>query len=301
MTQNAISAEYWVGVDGGGTKCRAALFNVHGQLLGEGAGGPANVAKHGQLALSSILTAVKSAVVNAGLQFNAIRGNLVVSAGLAGAYLESSAMLLNDWQHPFTEFVFSSDLHTALLGAHDGEDGVVIITGTGSCAAVLQNQTVTQFGGYGFHLGDQASGAWLGQMATRQALLAADHLSEDSLLWQAVSAFYDCPTPSSLVDRLNCALPAEFARFAPQLFELYENDLAAQRIINEGAGYLNQLAQRALGDSDMKVVFSGGLAARWQPLLAESIRTRIKPALHGPEWGAVYLAKQKLAVAKRLT
>ena len=137
MTQNLKYGEYWVGVDGGGTKCRAELFNEFGESLGQGVGGPANIARHGQLALSSILTAVKDAVTDAGLKFSDISSELVVSAGLAGAYLESSTALLEQWQHPFAELVFSSDLHTALLGAHGGEDGVVMITGTGSCAAVL--------------------------------------------------------------------------------------------------------------------------------------------------------------------
>ena len=294
MTQNPNYGEYWVGVDGGGTKCRAELFNELGESLGQGVGGPANIARHGQLALSSILTAVKQAVADAGLQFNDISSELVVSAGLAGSYLDSSNALLNQWQHPFAELVFSSDLHTALLGAHGGEDGVVMITGTGSCAAVLQNGKVSQYGGYGFQLGDQASGAWLGQMAARQALLVADKLGQDSLLWQEVSRFYNCSTSSGLVERLNSALPGEFARFAPRLFELAKHDPASAAIIEEGAEYLNELAKRALWDSSMNLVFSGGLAAAWRPYLTESVAARVKPALHGPEWGAVYLAQQQL-------
>ena len=294
MTQNPNYGEYWVGVDGGGTKCRAELFNELGESLGQGVGGPANIARHGQLALSSILTAVKQAVADAGLQFNYISSELVVSAGLAGAYLDSSNALLNQWQHPFAELVFSSDLHTALLGAHGGEDGVVMITGTGSCAAVLQNGKVSQYGGYGFQLGDQASGAWLGQMAARQALLVADKLGQDSLLWQEGSRFYNCSTSSGLVERLNSALPGEFARFAPRLFELAKHDPASAAIIEEGAEYLNELAKRALWDSSMNLVFSGGLAAAWRPYLTESVAARVKPALHGPEWGAVYLAQQQL-------
>jgi len=93
---------------------------------------------------------------------------------------------------------------------------------------------------------------------------------------------------------LNSALPGEFARFAPQLFELAKDDAAAEAIIKEGAGYLNELAKRALVNSNMNLVFSGGLATAWRPHLAESVAARIKPALHGPEWGAVYLAQQQL-------
>lgn len=295
MTQNLINSRYWVGVDGGGTKCRAELFNAQGERLGDGIGGPANIAKYGEQALFSILSAVEGAVASAGLHFADIKHELVVSAGLAGAYLDSSAVMLTQWQHPFAAFMFSSDLHTALLGAHGGEDGVVVITGTGSCAAVLQQGKVTQYGGYGFQLGDQASGAWLGQNAARQALLVADQLQEENGLWQAVSAFYGCTRPADLVDHLNTALPGEFARFAPQLFALAEQDVAAKAIINAGADYLNRLLNRALGERDIPIVTTGGLAPMWRPYLAPAIRARISTAQHGPEWGAVYLARQRLA------
>ncbi|GGF79619.1 BadF/BadG/BcrA/BcrD ATPase family protein [Alteromonas lipolytica] len=299
MTQNLYNKQYWVGVDGGGTKCRAELFNFEGDSLGYGLGGPANTAKYGEQALQAILTAVQGAVSQAGLHFADVSDELVVSAGLAGAYLASSQVLLSQWQHPFAHWTFSSDLHTALLGAHGGDDGVVVITGTGSCAALLYQGTVIQYGGYGFQLGDQASGAWLGQKAVQQALLMADKLSSESQLWQAVSEFYQCPAPADLVERLNTAQPGEFARFAPALFELAKTDPAAKAIINEGADYLNQLIRRTLHNGNLPVTLTGGLASLWQPLLDPAIAVLVKPAQYGPEWGAVLLARQQTEPASQ--
>ncbi|NVK58019.1 MAG: ATPase [Alteromonadaceae bacterium] len=293
MNKRKDNQRYWVGIDGGGTKSHAVLFDVHCQPLGQGLSGPANIARHGEQALTEILCAVEQAVVNSGLSFDIVKGQLSVSAGLAGAYLGSSVALLKRWQHPFADFTFTSDLHTALLGAHGGNNGAVLITGTGSCAASLVNGQVSQFGGFGFQLGDQASGAWLGQQAARLALLHADGLGSGEGLWRAVKDFYGCSTSAQLVDMLNGAAPGEFARFAPQVFHLASQaDDGAQQLIQQGADYLNALVKRALADTAMPLVFNGGLAALWQPYLDPEIKARIRPAQYSPEWGAVYFSRQ---------
>ena len=38
-----MSYKYVVGIDGGGTRCRALLQDIDGNTLGEGAAGPANI------------------------------------------------------------------------------------------------------------------------------------------------------------------------------------------------------------------------------------------------------------------
>ena len=198
---------------------------------------------------------------------------------------------------PFATINVSSDLHTALLGAHGGLDGAVMITGTGSCAALLAEGEVIQFGGYGFQLGDQASGAWLGQRAVQQALLSADGLSPVGRLWPAVCEFYDCQSPAAVVDLLNTARPGEFARFAPTVFALSRHDKAASDIVDAGATYLNALAQRCLADQPVSIVLTGGLAELWLPCLAEPVQARVANAQFGPEWGAVYLAQTRSAAS----
>ncbi|MDC8832203.1 BadF/BadG/BcrA/BcrD ATPase family protein [Alteromonas gilva] len=284
---------YWVGIDGGGTKSHAVLFDAQYQVLGEGRSGPANIARHGKQALNAILGSVEQAVANSGLSFDSIKSELSVSAGLAGACLDSSVALLERWQHPFGDFTFTSDLHTALLGAHGGGDGAVLITGTGSCAASLVNGQITQFGGFGFQLGDQGSGAWLGQQAIQLALLHADGITSAEGLWHAAKEVYGCNTPAQIVDLLNGASSAEFARFAPQVFTLASQaDECAQQLIQQGADYLNTLVMRALADSSMPLVFNGGLAALWLPYLDAAIRAHIRPAQYSAEWGAVYFCRR---------
>ena len=66
MQKNTVGNRLWVGVDGGGTKCRAVVFDDQLNELGQGLGGPANIAKYGHQALAAILQAVQAAAENAG-------------------------------------------------------------------------------------------------------------------------------------------------------------------------------------------------------------------------------------------
>src|SRR5690606_19565317 len=69
-----------------------------------------------------------------------------------------------------------------------GEGGVVII-GTGSAAMSVVDGKRHQAGGWGFHIGDQMSGAILGRELVRHAVEAEDGLVEGSPLTRAVIAW----------------------------------------------------------------------------------------------------------------
>mgnify|MGYP001483485998 CR=1 FL=1 len=58
---------FYVGVDGGGTKCRAEAYNAKGEVIGAGVAGPANVARAADIARQSIVNAVAAALADAGL------------------------------------------------------------------------------------------------------------------------------------------------------------------------------------------------------------------------------------------
>lgn len=292
---NKDKQQYWVGIDGGGTKCRAILFDANGDEIAQGLGGPANIARYQQTALESMLDAVKAAVASAGLDFEEVSPLLDVCAGLAGAFLPSSQQLLTQWEHPFGSFVFTSDLQVALIGAHGGEEGAVIITGTGSCAATLERTAegyrVHQLGGYGFQLGDQSSGAWLGRQAVQQALLHADGIVDAKGLYDLVTGFYQCQTATEIVERLNRAQPGEFAQLAPGIFALANQDSSAAQIVQAGADYLNALAERVLSESSHRLVCLGGLAQKWLPLLSEGVKLRLSNPAKSAEWGAMHYAR----------
>ncbi len=284
-----VKTYYYVGVDGGGTKCRAEVFNAEGECLGAGVAGPANVARASEVARQSIVNAVTTALYDAGLDAPEVLSHTAVGAGLAGANLPSAAGALQNWQHPFAAFGFTSDLHAAMLGAHSGQNGAVLVCGTGSCAASLVDTKLHQYGGHGFVLGDKGSGAWMGRQAVMYTLEAIDGVAVHTDLADRVCDHFACNTTLALVDRLHAAPPADFGELSPIILSLAERgDEQANRIVKDGAAYLSTIAQRALNDCSGKLVLVGGVAGYIKPWLSQVVQNAIVPAQHGPEWGAFY-------------
>ncbi|MFC0446082.1 BadF/BadG/BcrA/BcrD ATPase family protein [Pseudidiomarina halophila] len=287
--KHKTSSLYYVGVDGGGTKCRAELYNPQGDLLGSGVAGSANIARQGNTAEQSILSAVRNAFDAADIDQRYL-GDACVCAGLAGANLPSAAATLSKWQHPFQQFHFTSDLHTALYGAHAGENGAVLVMGTGSCAAALVDGNLTQFGGHGFLLGDKGSGAWLGKQAVMHTLEAIDGVVERGELAEAVCSHYQCQSATDIVDRLIQANPGVFGEICPIILKLArENEPTARALVERGSRYLSDIARKAVQLSGGNLVIAGGVAEAMTPWLDEDIRSALRPTQFGPEWGAILL------------
>jgi len=66
MTRSNPTPELFVGVDGGGTKCRVRLRDAEGALLAEAEGGPANIRLGLNLVWANILAALDQALSRAG-------------------------------------------------------------------------------------------------------------------------------------------------------------------------------------------------------------------------------------------
>ena len=288
---------YYVGIDGGGSKCSAMLFSQQGELLSQGIAGPANAARDLPLAIQSMVAAVQLALQNAGLSASLLN-QLQVGAGLAGASVAKVHAELLAWPHPFATFKVSSDLATACCGAHGGEDGAILITGTGSSAALMRDGELTQFGGHGFLLGDKGSGAWLGRSAVAATLEALDGVISRTAMHDTVLEQLQCANSAALVQRMILASPSDFAALAPQILSLAEQDEpSATAIVRQGTEYLDKLCQRALQGSDLSLALIGGLAPLLQPWFSPQVRQRIVNAQAGPEWGAVQLLRASQVIA----
>src|SRR5919112_4015887 len=122
----------FLGIDGGGTKCRARLRDAQGTPLGEGTGGPSNFRLDPDLVWNSILTACREALAQAGLHESDLK-RIHAGMGAAGAGQASAVERLLSRPHPFASFAIDTDAHTAWLGAFGGGDGAILILGTGSC------------------------------------------------------------------------------------------------------------------------------------------------------------------------
>lgn len=287
----------YLGVDGGGTKCKARLETSSGECIGEGLSGPANPAQGADVAFSSIIDAANQALRAAALPASEIK-NLSVCLGLAGVNVPAYRAKAQAWSLPFKRVFITTDLHIACAGAHGGEDGGIIITGTGSSALASVNGKPTVVGGHGFPLGDQASGAWLGWRALAYTLAVLDGLQSATPLFDKICAVLDTNDRGEIVGQALHYKPTDFAKLAPAVVELATNcDFVSQNIVKDGIIYLSSVITRLKDLGAQRISMIGGLANYWHDWLDDDFQQFISPAQCSPEYGAVALAKHYLKEA----
>jgi N-acetylglucosamine-6-phosphate deacetylase len=106
------------------------------------------------------------------------------------------------------------DVDLALSGAFEGEDGIIAALGTGSVFARQIGGQMRRLGGYGFQLGDEASGAWIAREAMRRTLHARDGLVPEGPVTAEIWAHFGDVGAMMIFAR--DARPAEFARSRPR-------------------------------------------------------------------------------------
>jgi len=293
---NLDSEQLFVGIDGGGTKCRARLFGANDKVLGTGLGGPANPLHGEAQAKASIRQAVDMALAEAGLP-NSAAHNLIAGVGLAGVNLPSLFEVMNAWHHPFKKMYLTTDLHIACLGAHIRNEGAVIIAGTGSCGYSFVNGRATIIGGHGFPFGDKCSGAWFGLEAVKAVLLASDNLGPQTYLNDLIGNHLSAKGVM-IVDKMGAAKSNDYAQFARFVLEAAEQkDEVAIKIMREGADYMSALAEKLWETGPSRMSLIGGLSGPLTPWLNPSVAASLSNPISQPEFGAVYFAKQQHALA----
>ncbi len=262
--------KYLVGVDGGGSGCRAALADSGGNILGRGECGSANIMTDFDGARSNIMKAVELAFHDAGVDVSEIPDAAAV-LGLAGANGQDYARFI-EAELPFRKIRIETDADTALQGAIGHGDGTVAIIGTGSVYVSRQNGKTRTVGGWGFNVGDLGSGARLGSSLLQEVLLAYDHVKEGSPLTQEVLASFD-GDPVKLSDFAHFAQPGDFARFAPMVFEYAaEGDFVARLIRDKAVDDVEAELAAILPEGASVFCLLGGLGHRYAPLLKPQFR-----------------------------
>jgi glucosamine kinase len=286
--------QLYLGVDGGGSKCRVIIFSDDQGQLAEATSGPANVLRGVDNAIANILQATDEALQQLNLP-ESYKSELIAGIGLAGLNLDSCMAEIKLWQHPFKQAFFTSDLHIACIGAHKGQDGAVMIVGTGSSALISYGGHIDEFGGHGFPIGDSGSGAWLGLRAIEHTLLVMDGVEQETGLSKKIESIFSVARAIDLAQVVAHFVPADFAKLAPAVMELANHgDEQALYYVSQGARYLSRIAMRMLEKNSVNLAMIGGLSPLMVKFFDPEIQQRIIAAELPPEIGAVLFAKQHL-------
>jgi glucosamine kinase len=279
-----------LGVDGGGTSCRARLCAFSGQLLGEAATGPANLRLGLQQSFSEILDAATQCLGQAGLPRSYL-GKMVACLALAGASEPNFLAAAQSYPHPFRRAIVTTDAHAACIGAHGNNDGGVIVAGTGTVGWALVRGQTHRVGGWGLPISDEGSGAWLGCEAVRRLLWALDgRIAWTGLLRALGDKFGD--DPHAVVAWAHAAAPGDFASLAPDIFDhATRDDPIARELISLAAGHIDVLADRLIAIGATRLALVGGCAPFLVPSLAERTKLHLVEPAGDALSGALHLAR----------
>lgn len=284
-----MTSYYYLGLDGGGTRCRARLIDAQGTLLAQAEGGPANVFSAWDAAIG-VLEALIAQVANEA-QIAATQIHIV--AGLAGANVPSVQRRLAGWHPACASLRVVTDVEIACAGAHGGAPGAVFIVGTGSQGASWDGENFTLLGGWGFALSDLGSGAVLGQRALRLALLAHEGVVPASSLTERLMQRFAGDAETLLLWSQQ-ATTAEWGSVVPEVFAAAEQgDVHGLTLVRQTAEEITLMAQPLLARQPGKLALMGGLA---QPITAYLPET-LQSALVTPQGDALSGA---LALARRV-
>ena len=291
MTAASQPGPLFVGVDGGGTGCRARIEDAEGCLLGTGIAGPAALRLGVDRALVEVEKACRAALEEAGLDSNALR-SMHAAVGLAGVGRKGAHEELMTQPHPFRSVVYAHDATIACIGAHGAKDGGIVIVGTGSVGFAVVGEREVRVGGYGFPISDEGSGADLGLHAIRLALRAYDERAVGtSLTRDVMMRFHN--DPFEAVAWMDRATGTDYATFAPLVMRHADaGDPVARRIVRDAAEQIDELVRRLSECGASRVALLGGLASSMQPWLAPDVQRRLVPVEGDAVDGALRLARR---------
>ena len=324
-----MSEKVVIGIDGGGTRLRAAIVSCAGELLGLGEGGSGN---YHDVGAGQVRTNISEAVSQAWAAFDN------TPQEVAAIFLGLGSIVTHEDQEAIREIVrelalvppnsigVDHDLRVALMGGLAGETGIVLIAGTGSsCYGRDKHGNSWQSGGWGPTLDDPGSSFWLGRMAMIAAIRDYDGRGEATRLRDSVVDALELSDIRHILRRveLQGMKRSEVAALARLVTEsAAEGDSVACQIIQQGtdelakmvAAVAAKLAISNVSTQPIPVVVTGGLTAARQVFmkpLTESLRrlapvTSLKESFLPPVLGAALLAIELAGesittnVAKRL-
>lgn len=279
-----------LGVDGGGTGCRARLTDLGGHVLGEGTAGPANIRFGLKESFGAVMRATEECLEEAGLPADEV--DIVACLALAGASEPTHLAAARTYNLPFMQTILTTDAHAACVGAHGGQNGGIIIIGTGSVGWGLVGGREYRVGGWGFPVSDEGSGAWLGCETARRVLWAYDGRAPWTDLLKRVLERFD-GDPHAIVRWMGQARPRDFAVLAPLVLEYAaRNDPASRELLTAAGQHIDAIARRLAALGVPRLALSGGLATGIEPWLAPDTRQLLVTPIGDALSGALRLARE---------
>lgn len=296
---------FFIGIDSGGTKSELLITDsennfvfrksynaVHYSLSGK-----EKLLAHLQKIITDAVNRKKLNLVNCG-------GICIGLAGVREQNVKKELQKHLSKQLGFKNILIDSDSSIALYGAFSGNDGLILICGTGSILFGLTNKKFVRIGGWGKIIGDYGSGYDIGKNAIRNLACEYDRNVKTSGLSRAIEKKYSINRKNIL--KIIYQDNLELQKLVPLVLEYAgRNDKGAERIINmavDGLLYHFEIFFSTIKlKKKINVAFSGSILEN-KNALSEKLKNKLRSNFgniiltnkkYTPAEGAVLLAKNK--------
>jgi N-acetylglucosamine kinase-like BadF-type ATPase len=302
------------GIDGGATQTRVVLAD-QGSLLGLGVGGPSNYNNVGvDGAREGIREALEKAWSASRVRQTGLRS---VFMGMAGVVSEADREIIHGIAEdlslaPVNAIEVDHDIRIALAGGLGGQEGIVLIAGTGSSSYGRRADGRSHRTGWGYLLDDAGSAYYLGLEAIKSAVRAADGRGRKT----ALSAVVRTRFGYSHIDEIMAIVYRDrpditgIAALAPDVIATAESgDAVADSILGQGARELASMVNVVAGNlgfaaGSLRVTMVGGLvesSRKYSERIGRAILellpgATLQPPLLPPVCGAALLALQNAGI-----
>jgi len=251
---------YYLGIDGGGSTIRAALVDQEKTVL-----------EHFKLARNANPTSTGFEYLKATLQMiqrrimNYSKDITHITISLAGVGTEQQSLLTREtvlkvFENVQQVFVYH-DAQASLLANSPKAASILVICGTGSVVVGKdQKEGFYRVGGWGYLLGDEASGFWLVKRLFQEYLRFQDGVRKDDQAFDVFRKHFESQPRNALYRFYE----ADHRRDTASLSALFldQGYSLAQNIITEGIISIRQIIQALKGkikDPVQRVIYMGGM------------------------------------------
>lgn len=278
---------YYLAVDGGGTKTDAVCADESGAVVGRGSSGPTNLTSTSVGAASfNLIEAIRQAIET--LPESPETKFPILVMGLAGIdthpeYEEAYTIFNRSIEHyKIEKFILMNDSLVALENGTDNANAIIVIAGTGSiCYGRNQSGATVKVAGMDYLLADQGSGYAIGRMVLREAVKSFDGRSPKSILEKLVCDYFKIESIANLKQVVYHPplSKIEVADLAPLCVQAYEaNDVVAKEILNKTILEIITMIKTvhsglALNSTQFDLVLSGSITSI--PYIKDSLSTTI--------------------------
>jgi N-acetylglucosamine kinase-like BadF-type ATPase len=200
-----------LGIDAGGTKTVCILADADGRIVAEARGTGANLQAAGELEVEKVLHQVMETVLS---EWDGLPA--AICLGIAGVDRPEDGEAVRGIMRRIgfkTPTLVVNDALVALVAGAGDNPGVVLVSGTGSIAYGRDAAgRAARSGGWGYLLGDEGGGYWIGRAALSAVVRQYDGRGPATLLTELV------------LERLKLASPTALIR------EIYDRDVHRQTI-----------------------------------------------------------------------